>query len=137
MSNMRHKKSSLNRSGKHVFTAMVFFSGLWLCLLSSPALAAFLSALPEIPFAPNMQENPESDLIFDKAEGLIVAVEALSTQSIDDIFGFYREALPNLGWQEFAQDWQRANEVTFGRLDELLVIRVEGGVVFFKLRPKS
>ena len=116
---------------------MVFFSGLWLCLLANPAHAAFLSALPEIPLAPNMQENPESALIFDKAEGRIVAVEALSTQSIEDIFGFYRTALPNLGWQEFAQDWQRANEVTFGRAQELLVIRVEGGVVFFKLRPKS
>ncbi|MGC6472729.1 MAG: hypothetical protein ACON4W_07625 [Parvibaculales bacterium] len=99
--------------------------------------AAFLSAVPEIPLAPGMQENAESTLIFDKPEGRIIAIEALTDRPTEEILSYYRAVLPNLGWAPSAKGWTRPNELKFLRSGEALDIRVEGGVVFFKLQPDS
>ena len=99
--------------------------------------AAFLSAVPEIPLAPGMQENVENTLVFDKPEGRIIATEALTDRPTEEILEYYRTVLPNLGWAPSGKGWTRPNELKFLRSGEALDIRVEGGVVFFKLRPDS
>ena len=110
----------------------------FLCgLVMTAASAAFLSAVPEIPLAPGMQENVESTLIFDKPEGRIIASEALTDRTTDEILSYYRMVLPNLGWAPSGKGWMRPNELKFQRSGEALDIRVEGGVVFFKIRPDS
>lgn len=70
----------------------------------SAALArdAYLSLAPDIPLAPGLSEFDGGQLVFDKPEGRIVRIEAerVSAQGANGVVpSFYRETLPNLGWQ--------------------------------------
>ncbi len=114
-----------------------YLVGLICGFVSVVSQATFLTAIPEIPLAPGLQENVDDTLIFDKAEGRIIATEALSARATEEILTFYRTVLPNLGWAPSSKGWVKPNELKFQRAGEVLIIRVEGGVVFFKLRPEA
>ena len=106
----------------------------------SPALArdAYLSLAPDIPLAPGLSEFDGGQVVFDKPEGRIVRIEAerLETQDAGDgVPAFYRETLPNLGWQLNDVDNSADNVLTFQRGDETLLITMQGERVVFKLSP--
>lgn len=95
----------------------------------------FLSAAPDIPLAPTMKENLAQALIFDKAEGRIVTMEAVFEGEASAILDFYRAVLPNLGWQSPTDGWERPGRLTFARGHETLTIRTQTARVIFTLRP--
>ena len=106
----------------------------------SPALArdAYLSLAPDIPLAPGLSEFDGGQVVFDKPEGRIVRIEAarLKTQGAGDgVPAFYRETLPNLGWQVSAADNSADNVLTFQRGGETLLITMQDERVVFKLSP--
>ena len=106
----------------------------------SPALArdAYLSLAPDIPLAPGLAEFDGGQVVFDKPEGRIVRIEAerAETQGAGDgVPAFYREALPNLGWQLNGADNNADNVLTFQRGGETLLITMQGERVVFKLSP--
>ena len=106
----------------------------------SPALArdAYLSLAPDIPLAPGLSEFVGGQVVFDKPEGRIVRIEAerLETQGAGDgVPAFYRETLPNLGWQLSAADNSADNVLTFQRGGETLLITMQDERVVFKLSP--
>ena len=106
----------------------------------SPALArdAYLSLAPDIPLAPGLSEFDGGQVVFDKPEGRIVRIEAerLETQDAGDrVPAFYRETLPNLGWQLNDVDNSADNVLTFQRGGETLLITMQGERVVFKLSP--
>ena len=106
----------------------------------SPALArdAYLSLAPDIPLAPGLSEFDGGQVVFDKPEGRIVRIEAerLETQGAGDgVPAFYREILPNLGWQSNGADNSSDNVLTFQRGGETLLITMQGESVVFKLSP--
>ncbi|MED5323740.1 MAG: hypothetical protein VYB91_02915 [Pseudomonadota bacterium] len=106
----------------------------------SPALArdAYLSLAPDIPLAPGLSEFDGGQVVFDKPEGRIVRIEAerLETQGAGDgVPAFYRETLPNLGWQLNDVDNSADNVLTLQRGDETLLITMQGERVVFKLSP--
>ena len=129
---------------KKCFLNMVFGWILIFGLLAgaglSPALArdAYLSLAPDIPLAPGLSEFDGGQLVFDKPEGRIVRIEAerLETQGAGDgVPAFYRETLPNLGWQLNGADNSADNVLTFQRGGETLLITMQGERVVFKLSP--
>lgn len=106
----------------------------------SPALArdAYLSLAPDIPLAPGLSEFDGGQVVFDKPEGRIVRIEAerLETQDAGDrVPAFYRETLPNLGWQLNDADNSANNVLTFQRGGETLLITMQRERVVFKLSP--
>jgi len=106
----------------------------------SPALArdAYLSLAPDIPLAPGLSEFDGGQVVFDKPEGRIVRIEAerLETQGAGDgVPAFYRETLPNLGWQLNSADIVADNVLTFQRGGETLLITMQSERVVFKLSP--
>ena len=106
----------------------------------SAALArdAYLSLAPDIPLAPGLSEFDGGQLVFDKPEGRIVRIEAerVSAQGANGaVPSFYREALPNLGWQLNSGDKSDHNVLTFKRGGETLLISVQRDSVVFKLSP--
>lgn len=122
-----------------IFRRVLLVSGLGI-LFVAEALAdepAYLSSVTDLPLPPGMTEDVEAGLVFDKPEGRIV--EALARGAIEksDVAGFYRAALPELGWRKLADDasasrWQRGDEI-------LRVDIVDGGdplVVRFSIAPK-
>ena len=90
---LRKGPAVLTQFIKPFFNFAGFVCGLAMTVVS----AAFLSAVPEIPLAPGMQENAESTLIFDKPEGRIIAIEALTDRPTEEILSYYRAG--------FAQSW--------------------------------
>jgi hypothetical protein len=114
----------------------------------SAALArdAYLSLAPDIPLAPGLSEFDGGQLVFDKPEGRIVRIEAerVSAQGANGaVPSFYRETLPNLGWQlnsgdntgDNTGDSSDDNVLTFQRGGETLLISVQRDRVVFKLSP--
>ena len=106
----------------------------------SAALArnAYLSLAPDIPLAPGLSEFDGGQLVFDKPEGRIVRIEAerVSVQGANGaVPNFYRETLPNLGWQLNSSDNTGDNVLTFQRGGETLMISVQRDRVVFKLSP--
>ena len=122
-----------------VFGWILFFG--WLAGAGlSPALArdAYLSLAPDIPLAPGLSEFDGGQLVFDKPEGRIVRIEAerLETQDAGDgVLAFYRETLPNLGWQLNGAHNSADNVLTFQRGGERLLITMQSERVVFKLSP--
>ena len=122
-----------------VFGWILFFG--WLAGAGlSPALArdAYLSVAPDIPLAPGLSEFDGGQVVFDKPEGRIVRIEAerLETRDAGDrVPAFYRETLPNLGWQLNGPDNSAGNVLTFQRGGETLLITMQGERVMFKLSP--
>ena len=77
-------------------------------------------------------------MVFDKPEGRIVRIEAerLETQGAgDEVPAFYRETLPNLGWQLNSANNGADNVLTFQRGGETLLITMQSERVVFKLSP--
>ena len=110
----------------------------------SAALArdVYLSLVPDIPLAPGLSEFDGGQLVFDKPEGRIVRIEAerVSAQGANGaVPSFYRETLPNLGWQlnsgDNTGDKSDDNVLTFQRGGETLLISVQRDRVVFKLSP--
>ena len=106
----------------------------------SPALArdTYLSLAPDIPLAPGLSEFDGEQVVFDKPEGRIVRIEAerLETHGAgDEVPAFYRETLPNLGWQLNSADIVADNVLTFQRGGERLLITMQSERVVFKLSP--
>ena len=106
----------------------------------SPALAldAYLSLAPDIPLAPGLSEFDGGQVVFDKPEGRIVRIEAerLEKQGAGDgVPAFYRETLPNLGWQLNGAGNSADNVLTFQRGGETLLITMQGERVVFRLSP--
>ena len=110
----------------------------------SAALArdVYLSLAPDIPLAPGLSEFDGGQLVFDKPEGRIVRIEAerVSAQGANGaVPSFYRETLPNLGWQlnssDNTGDKIDDNVLTFQRGGETLLISVQRNRVVFKLSP--
>ena len=122
-----------------VFGLILFFG--WLAGAGlSPALArdAYLSLAPDIPLAPGLSEFDGGQVVFDKPEGRIVRIEAerLETQGAGDgVPAFYRETLPNLGWQLNGAHNSADNVLTFQRGGETLLITMQGERIVFKLSP--
>ena len=110
----------------------------------SNALArdVYLSLAPDIPLAPGLSEFDGGQLVFDKPEGRIVRIEAerVSARGANGaVPSFYRETLPNLGWQlnsgDNTGDKSDDNVLTFQRGGETLMISVQRDSVVFKLLP--
>ena len=122
-----------------VFGWILFFG--WLAgpgLFSALARDAYLSLAPDIPLAPGLSEFDGGQVVFDKPEGRIVRIEAerLETRSAGDgVPAFYRETLPNLGWQSNGADNSADNVLTFQRGGETLLITIKSERVVFKLLP--
>ncbi len=82
---------------------------LLLILLCAPALAAekavFFEALYDVPVMPGLEEVKDQAMLFDKPDGRIASVVAVShTLAVADISGFYAQSLPQLGWRKTAEN---------------------------------
>ena len=71
-----------------------------LLLAALPARAeGFVTGIDDLPLAPGLAEVQGSDTVFDTAAGRIVEVFAVGQVAPEAVAGFYRDALPQLGWQ--------------------------------------
>jgi hypothetical protein len=96
------------------------------CLLNffvqiQPAWATeYFSAIADLPVADGLVEQKDKSTVFDAPLGRIVTAYATGKVPADDVYDFYDDALPPLGWE-------KTGEGTFHRKAETLKIDVLGG----------
>jgi hypothetical protein len=95
--------------------------------------AAFVAGVEDLPLMAGLAEVAGAGVVFDKPGGRIVEAYAEGAVSRADVLGFYRQTLPQLGWQT-------AGETAFKREGERLEIVILGSdgdlVVRFTLQPE-
>ena len=103
--------------------------------ISLPALAQtpqFFSTLPDIPVMLGLEEIAGETISFDKPQGRIIEISALTSQTPQAILRFYKDSLPQFGWVQISQK-------EFFRKDEYLVFdfsQVEqDGIVKIMIKP--
>ncbi len=73
--------------------------------------AAFVDVLGDVPLAPGLSVVPGSGVMFDTPQGRIVEVYATGAARATQVRTFYRETLPQLGWQPTGHNgFQREGE---------------------------
>ncbi len=100
---------------------------------TNPPATTFFHTLNDVPVMPGLRELPDESLNFDKPEGRIMAVTAVSeTVKPETIRGFYGQTLPQLGWI-------RQPDGSFLRDQERLKLNIEASegvsVVRFQVGP--
>jgi hypothetical protein len=92
----------------------------------------FVSGLEDLPLMPGLNEVDQSGVVFDKPGGRIVESVATGRTRADQVYAFYANALPQLGWRILARG-------RFVREGEQLHIRTESGggalIVRFSIAP--
>jgi hypothetical protein len=101
---------------------------------SYAAETQFFESLYDVPIMPGLEELPEMAMSFDKPDGRISQAAAYSdTLKEDDIAAFYKQSLPQMGWDQKSQG-------TYVRDGEELKISVEktgaSQLVKFQLKPQ-
>ncbi|MAQ71627.1 MAG: hypothetical protein CL565_05490 [Alphaproteobacteria bacterium] len=119
-----------------IVTTIIFLCSLPVKADTPPV--TYISALPTVPLMPGLEEVGNSEVLFDKAEGRIAAIDAygfdLKEQNVKN---YYREVLPELGWVETDNMvFSRQNEVLAIRLNTKTLDRRSGVTVTFDLQPK-
>ncbi len=123
---------------------------IWLgaALLWPAALVAqpliFLSVIDDVPLMAGLREVPDAAVVFDKPEGRIVEVQAAGTLEVAEVASFYRQALPQFGWNPDPTaketSTRRLFRLTFVRDNERLTVEVERAdgktAVSFALAPR-
>ena len=94
--------------------------------------AAYLAGVADLPLMPGLRELADAGIVFDKPSGRIVEAYAAGIVSAADVLAFYRETLPELGWQaEDDHHFRREGE----RLELELLKGGEVLTVHFTLAP--
>jgi hypothetical protein len=100
----------------------------------------FLSGIEDLPLMPGLEEDIDSAVVFDSANGRYVEAFAQGAMSAKDLTIFYKSALPQLGWHKTGE----MTDFTFEREDEALLLDISensngtGAIrVRFVLSPKK
>lgn len=95
----------------------------------------FLSAAADIPLAAGLVELSDGVLVFDKPQGRIVQFTAVRQTGLtpEAVAAFYRDSLPNLGWQ--SQN-EQSGILTFARREEILRLTFTADLVIFDVTPR-
>ena len=93
----------------------------------------FFSVIEDLPVMPQLVEDADAAISFDSSTGRVAEVQANGLTSKDTVYVYYKESLPQLGWQPQANG-------SYRRENELLAVEVKVGLggtvkVLFRLRP--
>ena len=115
------------------FTLTLFFA---LTLMVAPEARSqdrFVAGLGELPLMPGLTEDMTRRLVYEKAAGRIVNAVAVGPPTVRQIERFYRETLPQLGWQPVsAAKFRREKEI----LSLTIITLSSGREVQYKIAPE-
>jgi hypothetical protein len=77
----------------------IAFAALLLLAAAAARAEGFVTGIEDLPLAPGLAEVENSGTVFDTAAGRIVEVFAVGQVAPEDVARFYRDALPQLGWE--------------------------------------
>ncbi len=102
---------------------------------ATPAPAAFLDDIDDVPLMPGLTETADAAVVFETPQGRLVEATVQGPGSVAEVRRFYLETLPQLGWSP-------TGDLVFRRENETLTLHptagADGGVrVRFSLGPAA
>ena len=85
---------------------------------TNPFTPVFSEVILDLPIMPGLNENPETAVIFDKAEGRFIETTAAGKIKMQTVKLFYNKALPPLGWTP-------VTDTVFHRDQEVLTLDIQ------------
>jgi len=116
----------------------LFIGTLFITPLNVALADDFADLMGDVPLMPNLVEDLDQRLVFDKAGGRIVETMTHGTISQKEVQDFYEQTLPEIGWQ-FVSLNEMDRELIFSKETEILEIKfstIQNGLgVKFSLYP--
>lgn len=116
-----------------------FLTATLFALLLFPAVAHadYSAVITDLPLMPSMTEDTSKIVAFDTPDGRIVETTAETAAQLKQVYGYYGQALPPLGWVRMKDTYN-----VYQRGKEMLVIDVSQKpgkpgtqIVQFKIAP--
>ncbi|MFP6747720.1 MAG: hypothetical protein VCD66_09020 [Alphaproteobacteria bacterium] len=63
----------------------------------------FVAGVTDVPLMPGLREIPEATLVYDKPDGRLVRTAARGQGRPAELWKFYEETLPQLGWRRLGR----------------------------------
>lgn len=97
--------------------------------------ARFTQAIEDLPLMPGLEIDESDDLVFVFGSHRIARTTAKGFVDIDQVYYFYQETLPQLGWQSLsARRYERSGEILY--LDASSANEEGVTIVTFEIKPK-
>ena len=115
----------------------IFFVLLYSFFIKNESVSQdFLDCIDDVPLIEKLYENNGSCFYFDSDEGRVANVEAIGSLEKSELFAYYKDILPQLGWQ--INESASQSILKFNRDKEMLRITVSKAedkivVIFFSI----
>ena len=115
----------------------IFFVLLYSFFIKNESVSQdFLDCIDDVPLIEKLYENNRSCFHFDSDEGRVANVEAIGSLEKSELFAYYKDILPQLGWQ--INESASQSILKFNRDKEMLRITVSKAedkivVIFFSI----
>lgn len=122
----------------------IILSGAIAALATTVTATDFLRFVEDLPLAPGLVEDVAASVVFAKPNGRIVRTRARGLASSATVVSFYRQTLPQLGWQPASGTTKPGQKLVHGlrfvRAREILSVQVRtdgrNSVVQFAITPR-
>ena len=91
----------------------------------APAIEAAFVRFPDMPLHVGVDLDMERTLVFGADESWFGRLVISSSHSANDMFDFYKQKLPEFGWQEITSIRAAISVLTFSRQDRVATIQVQ------------
>jgi hypothetical protein len=126
----------------HLAAAFLLASGLALTACASsvgvpasgkegkaPPIEAAFVRFPDMPVPVDVDFDMDRTLVFGAEESWFGRLVISSSHSVNDMFDFYKQKLPEFGWQEITSIRAAISVLTFARQDRVATIQVQSATL--------
>ena len=126
----------------HLAAAVLLASGLALTACASsvgvpasgkegkaPPIEAAFIRFPDMPLPVGVDFDMDRTLVFGADDSWFGRLVINSSHSVNEMFDFYKQKLPEFGWQEITSIRAAISVLTFSRQDRVTTIQVQSGTL--------
>lgn len=95
----------------------------------APAIEAAFVRFPDMPLPIGVDFDMDRTLIFGGDDSWFGRLVISSSHSANDMFDFYKQKLPEFGWQEITSIRAAVSVLTFSRQDRIATIQVQSATL--------
>ena len=95
----------------------------------APPIEAAFIRFPDMPLPVGVDFDMDRTLVFGADDAWFGRLVISSSHSVNDMFDFYKQKLPEFGWQEITSIRAAISVLTFARQDRVATIQVQGATL--------
>ena len=95
----------------------------------APPIEAAFIRFPDMPLPVGVDFDMDRTLVFGAGDSWFGRLVITSSHSTNDMFDFYKQKLPEFGWQEITSIRAAISVLTFARQDRIVTIQVQSATL--------